>query len=128
MKTKPTLTLIPEQKGVALNDLFGIFFEDLNHAADGGLYAEMVQNRSFEFDSIDNPLYNNLTSWVDEHGQPLSFHPLELRIMDAEPLNCNNTHYLKIDVNEQLIIQNVGFNNGMNFRAGESYNFSLLHV
>ena len=27
--------------------LFGIFFEDLNYAADGGLYAEMVQNRSF---------------------------------------------------------------------------------
>ena len=32
-----------------LDDLFGIFFEDLNHAADGGLYAELVQNRSFEF-------------------------------------------------------------------------------
>ena len=29
-----------------LGDLFGIFFEDLNHAADGGLYAEMVQNLS----------------------------------------------------------------------------------
>src|ERR1022692_4358407 len=29
--------------------LFGIFFEDLNYAADGGLYAELVQNRSFEY-------------------------------------------------------------------------------
>lgn len=30
-------------------DLYGVFFEDINYAADGGLYAEMVQNRSFEF-------------------------------------------------------------------------------
>lgn len=30
-------------------NLFGIFFEDLNYAADGGLYAELVQNRSFEY-------------------------------------------------------------------------------
>jgi hypothetical protein len=28
---------------------FGIFFEDLNYAADGGLYAELIQNRSFEY-------------------------------------------------------------------------------
>ena len=29
--------------------MYGIFFEDINYAADGGLYAEMVKNRSFEF-------------------------------------------------------------------------------
>ena len=32
--------------------LFGIFFEDINFAADGGLYAELVVNRSFEFTEI----------------------------------------------------------------------------
>ena len=32
--------------------LFGVFFEDINFAADGGLYAEMVLNRSFEFTEI----------------------------------------------------------------------------
>ena len=31
--------------------MYGIFFEDINYAADGGLYAEMVKNRSFEFSS-----------------------------------------------------------------------------
>lgn len=46
-----------------LGDLFGIFFEDLNHAADGGLYAEMVQNRSFEFDPMDNKEYHSLYGW-----------------------------------------------------------------
>ena len=29
--------------------MYGIFFEDINYGADGGLYAEMVKNRSFEF-------------------------------------------------------------------------------
>lgn len=31
---------------------YGIFYEDINHAADGGLYAELIRNRSFEDDSI----------------------------------------------------------------------------
>ena len=34
--------------------MFGIFYEDINYAADGGLYAELVRNRSFEFNSTDN--------------------------------------------------------------------------
>ena len=46
-----------------LDDLYGIFFEDLNHAADGGLYAELIQNRSFEFDKIYNADYHALTAW-----------------------------------------------------------------
>jgi len=33
--------------------LYGIFYEDINHAADGGLYAELIQNRSFEDDQTD---------------------------------------------------------------------------
>ncbi|MEN3282212.1 MAG: hypothetical protein V7607_3352 [Solirubrobacteraceae bacterium] len=51
-------------RGKPISDrLFGIFFEDINHAADGGLYPELVQNRSFEFSAVDNPTYNGLTSW-----------------------------------------------------------------
>lgn len=46
-----------------MGDLLGIFFEDLNHTADGGLYAELVRNRSFEFDPIDHPDYHALTAW-----------------------------------------------------------------
>ena len=45
------------EKKEPLGDLYGIFFEDLNHAADGGLYAELIQNRAFEFDPVDNPAY-----------------------------------------------------------------------
>jgi hypothetical protein len=38
------------------HDLYGIFFEDINHAADGGLYAELIRNRSFE-DNTTTPEY-----------------------------------------------------------------------
>ena len=47
--SKPTAKIQPE--------MYGIFFEDINFGADGGLYAELVKNRSFEFPS------HNL-SWV----------------------------------------------------------------
>ena len=48
------LDLSLKSTGKTVNpDMYGIFFEDINFAADGGLYAEMVKNRSFEF---PNPL------------------------------------------------------------------------
>ena len=34
--------------------MYGIFFEDINYAADGGLYGELVKNRSFEFDGLES--------------------------------------------------------------------------
>lgn len=43
------LTIRADERGAAFSDtMHGVFFEDINYAADGGLYAEMVQNRSFE--------------------------------------------------------------------------------
>ena len=42
------LTIDLSRKGNAVNEaMYGIFFEEINHAGDGGLYAEMVQNRGF---------------------------------------------------------------------------------
>jgi len=43
--------------------LYGIFFEDINFAADGGLYAEMIQNRSFEFTNL--AAGNGKHAWQD---------------------------------------------------------------
>lgn len=39
-------------------DLFGVFFEDLSYSADGGLYAELVQNRSFEYSPSEKDHWN----------------------------------------------------------------------
>ena len=44
-------------------DLWGVFFEDINHAADGGLYAELIRNRSFSFSERDAPGWGALTGW-----------------------------------------------------------------
>lgn len=62
------ITVYENEVTKELGDLFGIFFEDINHAADGGLYAEMVQNRSFEFEPIDNKSYNSFTAWEKSDG------------------------------------------------------------
>lgn len=53
-----------------MSDFYGIFFEDINHAADGGLYGEMIRNRAFEFSPMDNPSYQALTAWkrIEEGG------------------------------------------------------------
>ncbi|MDM5327820.1 hypothetical protein [Neobacillus sp. CF12] len=47
MSDTKIIEVLTKDRGEELGDLFGIFFEDLNHAADGGLYTELVQNRSF---------------------------------------------------------------------------------
>ena len=47
---RPEVTVAADQPGAAISPtMFGIFFEDINFAADGGLYPERVKNRSFEF-------------------------------------------------------------------------------
>ena len=48
--TDYSLTVHPDRTGPAISEsMYGVFFEDINQAADGGLYAELVRNRSFEF-------------------------------------------------------------------------------
>lgn len=112
------ITVFPEKKLHPLGDLYGIFFEDINHAADGGLYAELVQNRSFEFDKIDNWKYDPLTAW-EKIGNG------EIEVKNEYPLNRNNTHYLELKVTEdECGVKNIGFNDGMNIVKGEKYKFS----
>lgn len=111
------------KKQDALGDLFGIFFEDLNHAADGGLYAEMVQNRSFEFDSIDNPAYDHLTAWekIEQGGT------VKLVVETGNPVSCKNPHYLGMDIifpGEDVGVMNLGYNSGFAFEEGHGYYFT----
>lgn len=104
-------------------DLFGIFFEDLNYAADGGLYAELVQNRSFEYSSIVNKDWNALTAWtvLKEDGGEGGVH-----LRSGTPLNANNPHYVSVFVEKgQVGLRNEGFD-GMSLRHGESYDLSLF--
>src|SRR3982750_873367 len=68
--------------------MFGIFFEDINFAADGGLYPERVKNRSFEFTEP-------LTAWT-KLAQGGAEGELDIRSDGA--LNESNPHYLRLRV------------------------------
>lgn len=91
--------------------MYGIFFEDINYAADGGLYAELVKNRSFEFD-------NHLAGWK-------TFGKVEVR--DDGPFErC--PHYIRLrNAGHPVMytgVENEGFF-GMGIKEGEQYRFSV---
>lgn len=119
------IKIYSKEKQNSLGDLYGIFFEDLNHAADGGLYAEMVRNRGFEFSSLDNQGYRPLTAWkkIEKGGADIS-----IAVENKTPLSEKNPHYLMmntIKAGESAGIMNVGYNTGMYFEKGSTYLFSF---
>jgi alpha-N-arabinofuranosidase len=106
-------------------DLFGIFFEDINYAADGGLYGELVQNRSFEYTPSDHGGWHPLTSWDYLHdGYAMG----RVSVETAAPLHANNPHYVQLHIENPMQkgigLKNAGFD-GIVLKAGEKYDFSL---
>ncbi|MEU8396197.1 alpha-L-arabinofuranosidase C-terminal domain-containing protein [Nonomuraea sp. NPDC048892] len=104
-------------------DLYGVFYEDINHAADGGLYAELVQNRSFEFNATDESSYTGLTAWSKvERGATAA-----LTVTGEQPLNAANRNYLRLDVTGDGTAgaANAGFNRGLPLKQGARYDLSL---
>ena len=91
--------------------MYGLFFEDINYAADGGLYAELVKNRSFEFP-------NPFTGW-DISGK--------VSLKDDGPFD-KNPHYVRLAPSghndKHTMIENHGFF-GMGVKGGEEYRFSV---
>ena len=92
--------------------MYGIFFEDINFGADGGLYAEMVENRSFEFPS-------HLMGW-NTFGN--------VSVSDIKPAFERNPHYVTLlnSGHDQKFtgIENNGFF-GMGVKKGMKYDFSV---
>ncbi|MFG1942476.1 alpha-L-arabinofuranosidase C-terminal domain-containing protein [Nonomuraea sp. NPDC048826] len=121
--TTGELTVDTAAKGTKVGpDLYGVFYEDINHAADGGLYAELVQNRSFEFDRVDEPSYHGLTAWSEvERGGTAT-----ATVTGDRPLNPNNRNYLRLEVaGGPAGVQNAGFNSGLPLKRGERYDLSF---
>jgi len=114
-------------------DLFGIFFEDISYAADGGLYAELIQNRSFEYNPGDKDAWaQNRRSWdafTSWEYTTKGYGYGSISLETTSPLNNNNPHYLIINVEEPggdgVGITNYGFD-GIVIRKGEQYNFSAF--
>lgn len=114
-------------------DLFGLFFEDINYAADGGLYAELVQNRSFEYNPTERFGWNPLSYW--EYANP-GFSYGQVSVETNAPLHPNNKHYVVLNIEHVgheanytgetgIGLKNTGFD-GIVVKAGENYNFSIF--
>jgi len=94
--------------------LWGIFFEDINLSADGGLYPELVRNRSFE--DSDQP---NFWTLSDSNGGKS-----KIAIDSSLPLNTFNRHCLRLTLDGSAALENEGYW-GMNLVEGETYAFRL---
>ncbi len=90
---------INKRKGVPINEgMIGLFFEDINYAADGGLYAEMIENRSFEFLRAEGDARDYYTEY--DGGYAWSAYPsseeVKLRTVMGSPLTNENPHYMRV--------------------------------
>ena len=118
----PTITIHADQPGAKINPaMWGVFFEDINFGADGGLYSELVKNRGFEFP-------DPLMGWIKICP---SLANGELTVREDSPFDTNNPHYVRIEskTDAPFGISNEGFR-GMGVRKGEAYDFSarIRHV
>lgn len=91
--------------------MYGIFFEDINYAADGGLYAELIKNRSFEFP-------DNYAGWTISG---------KVSLKDDGPFK-KNPHYVRLAPSghrdKHTMIENEGFF-GIGVKANAEYRFSV---
>ena len=99
--------------------MWGIFFEDINLGADGGIYAELVKNRSFEF-------YEPMMGWKVRQS---TFREGSVLVLNRKELAGANPRFLRVKKSEAadtLSITNEGFR-GMGIKKGLRYDFSLLY-
>lgn len=108
---KASLNVTPSKSKAISDKLIGVFFEDISYAADGGLYAELIQNRDFEYCSKDRKGWNATTAW--KSNAPIS-------IATENPLSKNNPHYAVIAADT---LYNDGWDGIMD--KGTQYDFSL---
>ncbi len=109
-------------EGVKLSkELYGTFIEDINYAADGGLYAELVQNRSFEFfpmESNRNDKNAHFYAWSNIGSA-------DTKIFDTDGMNEKNTHWIQLTANVSGDgISNSGYD-GIAITCNEPYRISF---
>ena len=120
---KATVTAQPEETKEISDLLMGIFFEDINYSADGGLYAELIQNRDFEYEPSDREGDKN---WNSTHSWKLEGENATFTISTSDPIHPNNPHYAVLKTNQPgAALTNTGFD-GIALKAGEKYDFSLF--
>jgi alpha-N-arabinofuranosidase len=111
-----TITVQAAEPGAKINrSMWGIFFEDINFGADGGLYAELVKNRGFEF---PEPMMGWLKLTPSKAVGSIT-------VCEENPFNPHNPHYLRIKSEGKALmgVANAGFR-GIGVNKAEAYNFS----
>ncbi len=118
------ITLHPDQSKAISDKLVGIFFEDINYAADGGLYAELIQNRGFEYNISDTKGRDK--TWTHDKAWSVSGEGIKFSIDTLNPVHVNTKHYALLDVNKVgAVLVNEGFD-GIYIKEGEKYDFSVF--
>jgi alpha-L-arabinofuranosidase len=118
------ISVLPENSKTISDMLIGIFFEDINYAADGGLYAELVQNRGFEYQLSDRK--GSDMTWTAKKAWSLSDDEASFAIDTVAPIHKNNKHFAVLDIEKPgVALVNEGFN-GISLKQGEKYNFSVF--
>ena len=119
MAAENSISVSADKPGIKVSPtLWGIFFEDINLSTDGGIYAELVRNRSFE--DSDKP-----DSWTTVSSGNAK---VDLAVDAERPMSAKNPHSLKIMIKDAGVAR-VGVANGgywgMSVVKGEKYNLSL---
>lgn len=98
--------------------LYGVFFEDINYGGDGGLYGELIANRSFEYYDRDGVTEKGRMCWEELKGT-------RFIISKSKPLNGVHTHYASVSGGSGCGIRNSGFcGDGFAVRKGSIFLFS----
>ena len=104
--------------------MIGVFFEDINYAADGGLYAELIQNRDFEYALSDKE--GRDSNWNSSKAWSLNGTGATFTIETNSPIHPANFHYMALTITQKGAgLKNEGYN-GIALAAGEKYHFSAM--
>ena len=109
-ETGNSITIDPNKTTITTSPLlYGIFFEEINRAGEGGIYAEMIQNRSFEDRSRVDEVRDTPLAWGVRNA--------EAKLDRSQPLNKNNPTSLKVKTQAGGFIVNGGFIRDFNGRT-----------
>lgn len=120
-QTKSIITIKADKPAAEIQPtMWGVFFEDINMGADGGIYAELVKNRSFEF-------YKPLMGWKVEQKQ---FNEGAVLVLNRQENNTANPRFVRVTANNaskgSLGLINEGFR-GMGIKKDLRYDFSVMY-
>lgn len=120
--TVPLVVKVDKPVAEVQPTMWGLFFEDINFAADGGIYAELVKNRSFEF-------YKSLMGWKEEGSDKFSDNKQSgyVTFINRGEDKPSNPRFARINVlaDKGFGLTNEGFR-GMGFKKDVTYHFSVL--